>query len=143
MMSHFFHSSASAVHVMSCLFCVWLFSSCIPAGFHMNGSVDLEPYVPVEIDEPVKDTGAFEFTYQETPDPLLEPVDTAQEMTLSVEQTVMLALAHNQDLKTRQLNPVIAGAFEQMEKDNMTGTVRSDRCLQTSRQQQRFRGPGR
>jgi outer membrane protein TolC len=88
----------------------------MPAGFHMNGSVDLEPYVPVEVDEPVKDTGAFEFTYQETPDPLLEPVDTAQEMTLSVEQTVMLALAHNQDLKTRQLGPVIAGAFEQMEK---------------------------
>jgi outer membrane protein TolC len=47
---------------------------------------------------------------------LPDPVEPAQELTLSVEQTVMLTLAHNQDLKTRQLAPVIAGAFEQMEK---------------------------
>jgi outer membrane protein TolC len=37
-------------------------------------------------------------------------------LALSIEQAVMLALAHNRDLQTRQLGPVIAGTFEQIER---------------------------
>jgi outer membrane protein TolC len=35
---------------------------------------------------------------------------------LSLEQSVMLALGNNRDLLVRQLNPVIAGTFEQLER---------------------------
>ncbi len=37
-------------------------------------------------------------------------------LDLSVEMAAMLALGRNRDLKVRQLNPVIAGTFEQMEQ---------------------------
>ena len=101
---------------MGCFLCVWLFSGCMIAGSQMTGSVDLEPHVPPQIDEPVQGTGGFEFTLETPPPPVSDTGGRAPELSLSVEQAVMLALAHNQDLKTRQLGPVIAGAFEQMEK---------------------------
>ena len=101
---------------MGCLFCLWLFSGCMTTGFHTAGPGDLEKYVPIEIDAPVDGVETFKFTQQNPPDPVTAPAGQAQDLTLSVEQAVMLALAHNQDLKTRQLVPVIAGAFEQMEK---------------------------
>ena len=37
-------------------------------------------------------------------------------MTLSLEQATLLALAHNRDLRVEQLEPVIAGAFERIER---------------------------
>ncbi|MFN2436290.1 MAG: TolC family protein, partial [Desulfotignum sp.] len=101
---------------MACLFCLWLISGCIPAGFQNIGPADLEKYVPAETDLPEDGIGTFEFTREHPP--ALSPVtaEAAMDLTLSVEQAVMTALEHNQDLKTRQLGPVIAGAFEQMEK---------------------------
>ncbi|MDT8378801.1 MAG: TolC family protein [Desulfotignum sp.] len=116
MKPRFFHSSDSARHVMGCLFCLWLFSGCMTTGFHTPGPGDLEKYIPLQIDAPVDGVETFEFTQQNPPDPVTAPAGQAKDLTLSVEQAVMLALAHNQDLKTRQLVPVIAGAFEQMEK---------------------------
>ncbi len=114
MTSRFFHLSVSTVHALGCLFCVWLLTGCTPAGFQMTGAENLEPHVPVQTEAPVESMKSFEFTHQDPPAPVPEPA--GQTLTLSVEQAVMLALAHNHDLKTRQLGPVIAGAFEQMEK---------------------------
>lgn len=70
---------------------------------------DLAPVVPADIQ-------TFDFILENKPDP--HPITAGQtpDLDLSVEQAVMLALDRNPDLKTRQLGPVIAGAFEQMEK---------------------------
>jgi outer membrane protein TolC len=47
-----------------------------------------------------------------------EPVAVSEEgpLELSVEKTVMLALAGNRDLRVRNLDPLIAGAFELIER---------------------------
>jgi outer membrane protein TolC len=37
-------------------------------------------------------------------------------LQLSVEQAIVLALRHNRDLRVRQYNPIITGAFEQIER---------------------------
>jgi outer membrane protein TolC len=62
-------------------------------------------------------------------DPVIQPVqlrtegkiqpDTSESSVpdnLSIEEAVMLALRHNSDLRVRQLSPVIAGTFEQIER---------------------------
>lgn len=52
------------------------------------------------------------------------PAEPAVEMPadgilqLSVEQAMVLALRHNRDLRVRQYNPIITGAFEQIERGN-------------------------
>ncbi len=89
---------------------VFLFiSGCVLSESQKIDLADLPTAVPADV-------GTFDFTLENKPDP--QPMPTAQtpDLALSVEQAVMLALDHNQDLKTRQLSPVIAGAFEQMEK---------------------------
>jgi len=50
------------------------------------------------------------------PDLELPDLDAAQPLQLSVEQATLLTLRHNRDLRVQQLNPVIAGAFEQIER---------------------------
>ena len=49
-----------------------------------------------------------------------EPVEALPEkkgpLELSIEEAVMLALKHNRELEVEQLNPVIAGTFEQIER---------------------------
>jgi outer membrane protein len=109
---HFFSTGP----VILCLIFSWLFSGCMLSGLQRTDTAALEQYMPPEIDAPVSGVEAFEFTLENPPDPGPVPDGQTQDLTLSVEQAVMLALAHNQDLKTRQLGPVIAGAFEQMEK---------------------------
>lgn len=44
------------------------------------------------------------------------PVAAAGPLDLSVEQVTMLVLQNNRELQTQQLNPVIAGTFEQIER---------------------------
>jgi outer membrane protein TolC len=95
---------------------VWLFSGCIPAGFRSTGPANLEKYVPAQTGTPVDGTKTFEFTSEHLSSLPAVTSGKVPDLTLSVEQAVMTALEHNQDLKTRQLSPVIAGAFEQLEK---------------------------
>jgi len=102
--------------VLLCLFCLWPFAGCIPAGFRNTGPTDLEKYVPAQTDALMDGIGTFEFTRAHPPAPSPVTSEETPDLTLSVEQAVMMALEHNQDLKARQLGPVIAGAFEQMEK---------------------------
>jgi len=116
MKPYLFEPSGYSGCLMGCLLCVWLFSGCMVTGSQMTGSVDLETLVPSQIDKPVQETGTFEFRLETSPPPVSDTAGQPPELDLSVEQAVMLALAHNQDLKTRQLGPAIAGAFEQMEK---------------------------
>jgi outer membrane protein len=49
------------------------------------------------------------------PSPFDEPTGTGP-IELSIEQGVMLALTRNRDLRTRVLNPVLDGTFEQIER---------------------------
>jgi len=102
--------------VLICLLCMWLCPGCVPAGFRTTGPADLEKYVPAQTDTLADGIDTFEFRPEHPPS--LPPVISGKtpDPSLSVEQAVMTALEHNQDLKTRQLGPVIAGAFEQMEK---------------------------
>ncbi|MEX1302237.1 MAG: TolC family protein [Desulfotignum sp.] len=116
MTSRCFIPSSIAGPVMACLFCLWLFSGCIPADFRNTGPADLEKHIPAQTDTPVDGIGTFEFMQEHPPTSSPVASEETSDLTLSVEQAVMAALEHNQDLKTRQLNPVIAGAFEQLEK---------------------------
>jgi outer membrane protein len=102
--------------VILCLIFSWLSPGCMLSDFYSSDTAPLESYMPPEIDEPVDGIETFEFTLENPPDPVPLADNPAQDLALSIEQAVMQALAHNQDLKIRQLGPVIAGAFEQMEK---------------------------
>ncbi|MFZ3048526.1 MAG: TolC family protein [Desulfatirhabdiaceae bacterium] len=63
---------------------------------------------PVDIPEPVRP--------ELTRSPAFEiPIDGGP-LDLSIEMAAMLALGRNRDLQVRQLNPVIAGTFEQIER---------------------------
>ncbi len=48
--------------------------------------------------------------------PAIEMPPAGEPMALSVEETVMLSLRHNRDLHIRELNPVIAGTFEMIDR---------------------------
>jgi outer membrane protein len=109
---HFFSNGS----VILCLIFSWLLSGCMLSDFQRTDTAALEPYMPPEIDVPVDGIDTFEFALENPPDPVPVSDSQTQDLALSVEQAVMLALAHNQDLKTRQLSPVIAGMLEQMEK---------------------------
>ena len=102
--------------VIVCLFSLWLFSGCIPAEFRTTGPADLEKYIPAQTDPPADNLPGIEFTRVDPPPMAPATPGETPDLILSVEQAVITALEHNQDLKTRQLGPVIAGAFEQMEK---------------------------
>ncbi|MEE4363547.1 MAG: TolC family protein [Desulfotignum sp.] len=107
-----------AAHGLLCLILIWLFSGCMLSHLGKTGAADLAPYIPADIQEPIEDTSQFAFTLENPPGPLPMPFKkTADDpLALSLEQAVMMALENNQDLETRLLSPVIAGAFEQMEK---------------------------
>jgi outer membrane protein TolC len=103
--------------VTAWLVCLWLVSGCLTPGFQYTAAADLEKSIPAPSHGLADDIRPKEFRLENPPDPAPETAgDNTPDLPLSVEQAVMLALAHNQDLKTRQLIPVVAGAFEQMEK---------------------------
>ena len=101
-----------------CLMLLWLVSGCIMSDQEKTGIIDLAPHIPSDIQKPLEDTSQFAFTLENPPGPVPMPVKKAADdpVVLSLEQAVMMALENNQDLKIRQLGPIIAGAFEQMEK---------------------------
>ena len=53
---------------------------------------------------------------ERTPPRTIELPETGGVIDLSVEQALVLALRNNRDLLVQQLNPVIAGTFEQIER---------------------------
>ena len=74
-------------------------------GLHHQAPVE-EPStmaLPEEIQPQFQEVPAFE-------------MPTAGPVRLSVEQAALLALQNNRDLKVRQIDPVIAGTFEQIER---------------------------
>ncbi|MBN1142703.1 MAG: TolC family protein [Deltaproteobacteria bacterium] len=85
------------------------------------------------------------------PLPPAPPATPDEPLEISIEQAVLLVLRNNRDLQVRQLAPVIAGSFEQIErgvfdpelfgeaayfreKVEETSDSRSDRYLETSRE---------
>lgn len=71
--------------------------------------------------------------------PPVVPGDPEEPLELSVEQAVLLALRNNRNLRMQQLEPVIAGAFEQIERGAFdpqvfgASAVRSERSSETAR----------
>ena len=72
-----------------------------------NSPVRKEAPPPIELPEELQPRFVEEPSFQL---PAKGPVE------LSVEQAAMLALHNNRDLKVRQINPVVAGTFEQIER---------------------------
>ncbi|HEX9758539.1 MAG TPA: TolC family protein [Nitrospiria bacterium] len=76
--------------------------------------ISLLPTPPMEAD--------YDVSITEIPQPRMnnaEPLFTVSEngpVDLSIEQAVMLAIQNNRDLHVQQINPVIAGTFEQIER---------------------------
>lgn len=74
-----------------------------------------------DYDRLLSETENISVTVPESFQPRLErepafAMPTDGTLDLSVEQALMLALANNRDLRVRQLSPVIAGTFEQIER---------------------------
>jgi len=67
----------------------------------------LEPVEPVVIPEELQPRPADNSQFD---------LPAGKSLDLSVEQTIMLALRNNQDLRVRQLNPVVARTFEKIER---------------------------
>lgn len=65
-------------------------------------------------------SGAFELPADVEPksgdESLLDGIPDEGPLTISIEQAVLLTLRNSRDLKVQQLNPVIAGAFESIER---------------------------
>lgn len=74
---------------------------------------DPKPHVPREDARPVIVTEEFRPRLAEEP-PFALPDEGP--LALSVEQASMLVLRNNRDLQVHQINPVIAGTFEQIER---------------------------
>jgi outer membrane protein len=71
------------------------------------------PPVPGEDTRPIEGAEAFLPRLAEEPTFALPDEGPA---SLSVEQAILLVLKNNRDLQVRQMNPVIAGTFEQIER---------------------------
>lgn len=67
-----------------------------------------------------KKAGAYELSPDVVPrladEAALEGIPSDGPLSISIEQAVLLALRNSRDLKVQQLNPVIAGAFESIER---------------------------
>jgi outer membrane protein len=72
-----------------------------------------EPPVPAEDTRPIEGTEPFHPRLAEEPAFALPAEGPA---SLSVEQAILLVLTNNRDLQVRQMNPVIAGTFEKIER---------------------------
>ena len=72
-----------------------------------------EPPVPGEDTRPIE--GAEAFLPRLTEEPTFA-LPAEGPVSLSVEQAILLVLKNNRDLQVRQMNPVIAGTFEQIER---------------------------
>ncbi len=72
---------------------------------------------PDELNEPVELNALAEAVKPELPEePQADLHDQSGPLELSIEHAALLALRFNQDLLVQQLNPVIEGAFEQIER---------------------------
>ena len=91
-----------------------LSGACTPVEGWKMFEPDFEASVPREADDP---GSASATASPETLDaPAVELPPPGRPLRLSVEDVTVLALQRNRDLKTRQLNPVIAGTFERIER---------------------------
>ena len=74
---------------------------------------DLPPRAGAEEARPIEGAEAFRPRLREEPAFALPAEGPA---SLSVEQAILLVLSNNRDLQVRQMNPIIAGTFEQIER---------------------------
>lgn len=93
---------------------VLLAGSCAPVDHWALFEPDFERALQQEPVQAVPDARKFRPGMPEAPQLDIPVADGTLE--LSVEQATILALRYNQDLQVRQLNPVIAGTFERIER---------------------------
>ncbi len=80
------------------------------------------------------DDRPVEQTYQpQAPDLALPELTAGQDVPLSVEQATLLAIRNNRDLNVQQLNPVITGAYEQIERGRFDPELFADAGLRESK----------
>lgn len=108
---------ARRMRCFRCLRDIWglalLLAACAAPDTRATFTPDWKAEVPDD-DAPVDVPGKWKPRLADTV-PFELPADVGP-LELSIEQVVMLALGNNRDLQTRQLNPVIAGTFEQIER---------------------------
>lgn len=95
------------------LLCPILLSACLEPDRWRSFSPPPPPLAPPGLKSPPRTALQFTQAGSDTPKPITTEKDLAQ---LSVEQAVFLALQNNRDLQVRQLQPVITGSFEQLER---------------------------
>jgi outer membrane protein TolC len=75
---------------------------------------DYQKYIPKDADYPSQDIDRYQPEMaQRQP---LEIPPPNQPIAVSIEEVILLTLANNRDLQVEQLNPIIAGTFEQIER---------------------------
>ncbi|RJP84973.1 MAG: TolC family protein [Desulfobacteraceae bacterium] len=93
----------------------------------LRGEADRPITIPETVRPKLTEPPSFEIPSGEGP------------MDLSIELAAMLALSHNRDLQVRQINPVIAGTFEQLERGKFDPELfaqfeyTDERAMETSR----------
>jgi len=96
-----------------CLMALVFCAGCLPVAGWPPVPESHDRHVPVE--NPSRPVTPVTFRLPESSVPPSFP--TADEsLRLSIEQAILLVLENNRDLQTRQLTPVIAGTFEQIER---------------------------
>ncbi len=92
-----------------------------------------EAELPIEIPDISPDPAAAEDHFALAPDGSGE---------LSIEQAVMMAIRNNRDLKVRQMGPVIAGTFEQIERGQFDPELFAETQYSEERLRQTARSTG-
>ncbi|MFW6054603.1 MAG: TolC family protein, partial [Thermodesulfobacteriota bacterium] len=93
---------------------LWSSSSCSPVDRWDLFRPDFEESVRKEALEPLDSAGRFQPEMTQGQEFELPPSE--KPLNLSIEETTILALRNNRELRVQQLNPVITGVFERIER---------------------------
>ncbi|MCF8106348.1 MAG: TolC family protein [Desulfohalobiaceae bacterium] len=93
---------------------LWPAGGCAPVDRWDLFRPDFEESVREEALEPLDSAGRFQPEMTQRPEFDLPP--PGQPLDLSIEETTILALRNNRELRVQQLNPVITGTFERIER---------------------------
>lgn len=92
-----------------------LIAACSPVDRWSVLERDLQNKINTQVGQPIELPDSAMPAMATQPGVVEIPTDGSP-LALSVEQAVFLAMQNNRDLRIRQLNPVIAGTFEQIER---------------------------
>lgn len=100
---------------------IWLFSlilqlasGCSPVDRWPVFEPDYNKYIRKDADYPIQDIDRYQPEVTQRQPLEIPPPD--QPIALSIEEVILLTLANNRDLQVQQLNPIITGTFERIER---------------------------